>query len=201
MKMLSHDQQIRIICTAKEAYYHQLEHSYITARADIARTTREKQWRYEETRKVAGVDSLSGCVNEHFEHLMGHFLNLAGREDEAFDMMMRAGPLPGAAAPAGESIRAKTKGEIPDTLENRNTWRWKLKQLSEQLKKAFPNYALGILKRQNANPKTTIEEYPANALRKAFLSLNYSAQKASKPAKPAKPKGKKPDQGSIDCPF
>ncbi len=220
MKLLSRSQQVMLITTATQAYAHQVEAGFIRPREDTAKTAQQTKWRHAETQKITGVGSLGSCVNEHFEHLMGHFLNLAGRESDAFGFFLRAGPLPGArpqaeATPAlgeasGSQFASKGKAEIPDTLANRQTWRWKLKQLCAEMKKPFPQYVLGILKRQTGVERL-LDDHAANALRKAFFSLNYSAGRGARSPKAKPPKATKLDLnnpstiadalGDIDVPF
>lgn len=175
MKFLTRPQMTSIIMLADEAYAHQVKSGFHRPRGDISKSADLSAWRHAVQLQVTGNSSLTMCVNEHFEHLMGKFCELAGRDAEAFNWNMRGGPVPGKRT---EALPMEKK-EIPDTLHNRNLWASKLKTLSETMRKPYPAYALGILKKQN-HLAMGIERYTANALRKAFFSLNYSAQRQAR---------------------
>ena len=189
MKLLTRPQQTAIIMLADQAYAHQVNEGFHTPRGDMAKTRDQSDWRHTVQRKCTGHDSLTMCVNEHFEHLMRDFSLLAGRDAEAFEWGMKCGPLPDAApeAPA-------TKHELPDSLHNRSLWAFKIKTLCISMRVNFPAYPLGILKRQNpAAPKSSIEAYSAQAIRKSFFSLNFKAQRTAKALTQA--------EADADCPF
>lgn len=183
MKLFTQPQQITVIKKADQAYAYQVSEGLYTPRTDISRSADKTAWRKRHQQETVGVDSLTMCLNEHFEPLMGRFCELAGEDGDALDWFMRSGPLPGKrTAPA-------RKGEIPDTLQARNLWREKIKQICLKLRKPFPAYPVGILKKQTKLTETSLESYTANALRKCFFALNYSQQRQARA------------EADIDAPF
>lgn len=111
-KGLSKLQKARIAQVAKEAFDFQDSLGNLDASAASPSKAFEA-WRRSEQLKAVRIASLTECRNEHFRPLLGHFLALAGRDDEAFRYQMKTG-------------RVKDHGPVDDTHENRELWRAKI---------------------------------------------------------------------------
>lgn len=174
MKLLSRPQQLALLDAAGRAYRHQCAHGWHVPRGDWPKSRDQAAWRHAVQERVTGRESLTMCCNADFEPLMEKFLTLAGEEEAAYEYAVRAAT-PAAGRPARHSRQARPVA-IPDTIQQRELWRHKIREHCNHLGKSFPAYALGILRRQTGI-EAAFDHYSAEALYKCFQSLSYAAQR------------------------
>lgn len=108
-KPLSKAQKARLSILAREAFDLLDRHGLIAVEGSSP-SARFKAWASEEKIKAVGIASLTDCRNAHYRTLRGHFLGLAGKEDQEFEDYTRTG-------------RVKDHGAADDTHERRETFR------------------------------------------------------------------------------
>lgn len=89
----------KLVLQAKDAFAHQLAQG----RVEPGQTFDD--WRREQVFNVAGVPGTSKLSRRDFRIVLGHFLTLSGREDEAFQILTKTG-LKRDHGPAGETYES-----------------------------------------------------------------------------------------------
>lgn len=78
------NKQKGIICeVARRAFNRMLESGSLEPRADISISEHYKTWRHAEQLKAVGRSTLTACIQDDYNLLMAHFLNLAGEVEDA----------------------------------------------------------------------------------------------------------------------
>lgn len=108
-KPLSNAQKARLSILAREAFDLLDEHGLIDADGKSL-SARFKSWAAAEKVKAVGIASLTDCRNAHYRTLRGHFLGLAGKEDQEFKDYTRTG-------------KVRDNGPETDTHERRENFR------------------------------------------------------------------------------
>lgn len=114
-KPLSLAQKARLNILAKEAF-DQLDGMGLIEAAGRTKAERMKVWRHEEQFKAVRIYSLTNCQQKHFRPILAHFLALVGKEDKAFKTWTSTG-------------KVKDRGEVADTHEARELWRYNIRKL------------------------------------------------------------------------
>jgi len=75
----------KLLLQAKDAWHHQISLESIPA------TTSFDEFRRDQVQAAVGLSGLSKINRSHWRTVSAHFLTLAGREDEAFDLLLKTG--------------------------------------------------------------------------------------------------------------
>lgn len=113
-KPLSRDQVIKLKILARDAF-RKLDALGLVDVAGGSVSARFDAWCHAEQKKAVGIESLSKCQNGHFRRLRGHFLTLAGKEDQGYADYVKTG-------------KVKDRGAPADTHEARELWRVKIRR-------------------------------------------------------------------------
>lgn len=82
---LSSAEVIPLAIQAKDAFRYQ------TAKGNVEPGMTEKEWRREQVYNLTGRDGTSQLDDEHWKPVMAHFLQLAGEEEKAFELLNKTG--------------------------------------------------------------------------------------------------------------
>jgi len=198
---LTREELVPLIMQAKEA------HGYQIALKNIPADTREDDFRRDQVMATVGKAGTSKINRDDYNTVMIRFLELSGKEDEAFERRMKSGVK--SYRPTGpddtHESAAQASWLIQEELKRHAT-----AELAEGADRIYPGWILAAARRRNGKPGLTLENLADRLDAKTLIGLLAHLKNATtvregrarpESRKPRSKASQKPCEIDSDEPF